>query len=185
LASEPLYITPEYKDCLKALDYPGSGNRRAAIEKSHKSTLGWLDPDPSISGWFESEVNCVWILGKAGSGKSTLSKHILGRLNQTTQHMNKKPGEATLSFFFSDRGGDLDKSEAGCLRSLHQLLKQIPALSDYILPEYKLRKEQHAEVLWHTEDIKKMLISMIGSSYVSSIRIVIGALSLTEIIVSG
>jgi hypothetical protein len=125
-------------------------------------------------------------LGKGRIGKSTLSKHILGRLNQTTQHMNKKPGEATLSFFFSDRGGDLDKSEAGCLRSLqHQLLKQIPALSDYILPEYKLRKEQHAEVLWRTEAIKKMLISMIGSSYVSSIRIVIGALSLTEIIVSG
>ncbi|KAH0606883.1 uncharacterized protein H6S33_003717 [Morchella sextelata] len=150
IKSEPLYITPEYKDCLKTLDYPGSGNRRAAIEKSHKSTLGWLDTDPSISGWFESEVNC---------------------------HMNKKPGEATLSFFFSDRGGDLDKSEAGCLRSLqHQLLKQIPALSDYILPEYKLRKEQHAEVLWHTEAIKKMLISMIGSSYVSSIRIVIDAI---------
>lgn len=98
LASEPFYITPEYKDCLKTLDYPGSGNRRAAIEKSHKSTLGWLDTDPAISGWFKSKTHFVWVLGKAGSGKSTLSKHTLGCLNKSTQHLTKKPGEATSVF---------------------------------------------------------------------------------------
>ncbi|KAI5844069.1 hypothetical protein DFP73DRAFT_632156 [Morchella snyderi] len=135
------------------------------------------DTDTSTSGWLESGVNCIWVLGKGGSGKSTLLKHILERLNQTTQPMSRTSCDVTLSFFFSDRGGDLDKSEAGCLRSLqHQLLKQIPALFYHILPEYKVRKEYHAEVIWHIEDMKKMFLSMIGSPHVSSIRIVIDAI---------
>jgi ankyrin repeat protein len=63
----------------------------------------------------------LWICGKPGSGKSTLSKYICKRL---TDEVLESPGTITVSFFFS-RTSDIDKAPTRFLRSLlYQMFSQ-------------------------------------------------------------
>ena len=63
----------------------------------------------------------LWICGKPGSGKSTLSKYICKRL---TDEVLESPGTITVSFFFG-RTSDIDKASTRFLRSLlYQMFSQ-------------------------------------------------------------
>lgn len=161
------------EECLRSLDWVGSGNRQAAIEPPYKETLGWVASNSVISDWLQCKSRILWILGKPGSGKSTLSKFLSEHIQRLKDHIT--PGQAILTFFFSKEGKNLDRSEEGCLRSLlYQLLQQIPQLSSYILSKYQRKKKSRIPVTWDIEEIRGLLISMLRDYHLRSIRIIIG-----------
>lgn len=85
--------------------------------------------------------------------------------------------KATASFFFNDRGAELEKSGNGFLRALvAQILRQIPSLFSHILPEYEVRKaESDSPVSWSAQFLTKTLIAMVHALADESLWLVIDA----------
>jgi ankyrin repeat protein len=116
-----------YKAALKTLAFKGMGVRRAAIEPAYAKTCQWIFETQSFQRWRDpalrnSHRGLYWIKGKPGSGKSTLMKCILERLE-------RENGCKVVYFFFNARGARLEHSVEGCYRSLlYQMLQQVPAL---------------------------------------------------------
>lgn len=109
--------------------------RSSSVNDATSGTCEWLLHHETYIRWITSYHGLFWIKGKPGSGKSTLLKfafHYQKNLSSTTN--NAANSDIFLSFFFHDRGEELQKTPFGLFRSLlHQILKQAPdALSDLI-----------------------------------------------------
>lgn len=154
---------------MKTLLFDGWRNRHDGIEEPHKSTLLWVDNDATLQNWMTGKANVTWVSGKPGCGKSTIGKHLLGKM--------EAQDKATASFFFNDRGAELEKSGNGFLRALvAQILRQIPSLFSHILPEYEVRKaESDSPVSWSAQFLTKTLIAMVHALEDKIIWLVIDA----------
>ncbi|PTB60145.1 hypothetical protein M431DRAFT_476679 [Trichoderma harzianum CBS 226.95] len=109
--------------------------RSSGVNDATSGTCTWLLHHETYIRWIASNHGLFWIKGKPGSGKSTLLKYAFSyqkNLSSTTN--NTANGDIFLSFFFHDRGDELQKTPFGLFRSLlHQVLKQAPnALSDLV-----------------------------------------------------
>jgi GTP-binding protein EngB required for normal cell division len=57
--------------------FDGLWDRHEVIEEAHKSTLQWIHDHQVLQEWMATKSRAIWAAGKAGCGKSTLSKHLL------------------------------------------------------------------------------------------------------------
>ena len=108
--------------------------RRATVESAHQETFKWvLDPSsPSkFDNWLRYHNGIYWIMGKAGSGKSTLMKFLLDH-TRTADSLTMWAGTKELviaSYFFWNSGHSIQRSQEGLFRSLlHEILSQCPDL---------------------------------------------------------
>ena len=108
--------------------------RRATVESAHQKTFKWvLDPSsPSkFDNWLRYHNGIYWIMGKAGSGKSTLMKFLLNH-TRTAESLTMWAGTKELviaSYFFWNSGHSMQKSQEGLFRSLlYEILSQCPDL---------------------------------------------------------
>lgn len=115
------------------------------------------------------KAKVTWVAGKPGCGKSTIAKHLLGKMEAGCKII--------ASFFFNDRGVQLERCEEGFLRVIiRQILRQIPSLFSHILQEYRERvAESDNPVIWSTEFLRKSLISMVHALDGERIWLVIDA----------
>jgi hypothetical protein len=140
---------------LELLSYPTMSSRYEAVVEAYPETFEWALRGQSqgqaswssLSGWLMTGSGVYWICGKAGSGKSTLMKHIFDDA-QTRQYLvawannsrssSESPRTEPLclaSFFFWNSGSAEQKSQIGLLRGLlHQILLSIPALIPIAFP---------------------------------------------------
>ncbi|KAI1325257.1 hypothetical protein F5Y16DRAFT_378335 [Xylariaceae sp. FL0255] len=116
---------------LNALDFREKSERSSAIPTAYSSTLGWIFSKDYVGNgearqwsnfadWLTYGTGCYWINGKAGSGKSTLMKHIVSHPSTPlllTQWAGSQP-LSVASFFFWYAGTPLQKSQHGLLRAL-------------------------------------------------------------------
>jgi hypothetical protein len=153
---------------IESLQYDSMVDRESRIATAHESTFGWVfqddqsqDPQPqttrwsSFREWLESEDQLYWITGKAGSGKSTLTKFLCSPTAEMLQgasapknskygisqersrcypYLEKWAGASRLlvvSFYFWNSGMELQMSRVGLLRTL---LCQIVAQCPEIIP---------------------------------------------------
>jgi hypothetical protein len=104
----------------------GTGSSNTQFMSSNNNFVRWLRGD--------SRSDVYWISGKAGSGKSTLMRHLC-KSPRTTQHLKTWAGDKSLicaRFYFWTSGNVDQRSRAGLLRYLlHQLL----SLRKDLLPE--------------------------------------------------
>lgn len=138
------------KTILEQLSYPHMTNRYEEIQEAHSKTFDWIFcgaeqsdlPWNDFAKWLRQDANIYWINGKAGSGKSTLMKHIYDS-RHTVEYLqewgHKRPSTTsqccTATFFFWNSGTDMQKSQQGLLRSLlFQVLAQNPNLIPLALP---------------------------------------------------
>jgi hypothetical protein len=99
------------------------------VEEAFRGTLDWLFSDQvSFSSWLQDSQPTAsplyWISGKPGSGKSTIMKYAMNheRTSQLLQ-LSSPANWSILSFFFHDRGSDIQKSIHGLMEELlYQLL---------------------------------------------------------------
>jgi hypothetical protein len=122
--------------------------RYEEVPLAYRKTFEWIFEHPScVDQWSDFSHHLsdhenflpYLIMGKAGSGKSTLMKFVV-------EHWKTKPALArwagpskllTLRFFFWNLGTALQKNIAGMLRSLlHGVLSQYPELIPAVLPDF-------------------------------------------------
>ena len=92
-----------------------------------------------------------WIQGRAGSGKSTLMKYIIREKKTKQLLQNDGPHSWTLvSFFFHDRGSQIQKSIKGLLKDiLYSLVDTNRSLSEFALTD-SLRIQAKTQALGAT-----------------------------------
>ena len=117
---------------LKSLWFNRIGERQANVAASHENTFKWvLDPySPTrFEQWIRSQNGIYWIMGKAGSGKSTLMKYLINHPD-TTSMLKAWAGTKSLvtaSFFLWKSGTSMQKSQEGLFRSLlYEILRKCP-----------------------------------------------------------
>ncbi|PVH76810.1 hypothetical protein DL98DRAFT_424831, partial [Cadophora sp. DSE1049] len=135
---------------LEQLSYSCMTNRYEEIQEAHSETFDWIFCSAEQSGlpwndfakWLRQDAGIYWINGKAGSGKSTLMKHIYDS-RHTAEYLrewcDKRLSTTSqcciATFFFWNSGTDLQKSQQGLLRSLlFQVLSHNPNLIPLVLP---------------------------------------------------
>ncbi|KAL8364524.1 hypothetical protein RB595_003687 [Gaeumannomyces hyphopodioides] len=144
------------RDCLRSLAFPQMHNRFHDINHAVTGTCEWLLRHETYRGWAACDRGLLWIKGKPGSGKSTLLKYALDN------GAVPRAGNATLvlSFFFHDRGHELERTPLGLYGSLlHQLLSQVrDALPDLVDTFERSREEfgQPGEKWqWHQKQLQR------------------------------
>lgn len=130
---------------LTSLSYPSMANRYESVVEAHPETFKWAFVDSTtsnltwsnLSDWLKGGSGVYWICGKAGSGKSTLMKHIYDD-RQTRELLGQWATTSPFclaSFFFWNSGTVEQKSQIGLLRSLlFQILEQYPELLRIVFP---------------------------------------------------
>jgi hypothetical protein len=140
------------EEIIRSLTYPEMTFRYERILEAYPTTFDWVFRDPTadqlpwsnFSHWLETGNGVYWIHGKAGSGKSTLMKHIfdshrtrkdLATWASTSETDDHRP-LCFATFFFWNSGTPEQKSQMGLLRSLlYQVLRTCPNLIPVILPD--------------------------------------------------
>lgn len=129
-------------------------DRKDDLKPAHLHTFRWALEPPQrgvkwddLKKWFRTGSGIYWLSGKAGSGKSTLMKHLYD--NQKTEMLLKEwSGDSKLilaSFFFWALGTSEQKSQNGLMRALlFRVLDDDPSLIPRVLPQM-WREAQRAE----------------------------------------
>ena len=126
------------------------------VTEAYQSTFRWVfsrssptrrPSGASFSRWLDSGCGVFYIVGKAGSGKSTLVKYICNTEDTANALTKWSRGHylLTASFFAWHSGMDDQKTEEALFRSLlYQLLSGRPDLIRQVLPlQYKLAEEYY------------------------------------------
>jgi NACHT domain len=147
---EKLRRTVEVK-VLEELAYESMTSRYENVLHAHPQTFDWIFSDvrgdqppwSDFTLWLRDQEGIYWVNGKAGSGKSTLMKHIYD--DARTKHYllqwarKTQPVDTSLcfvSYFFWYSGTGIQKSQSGLLRSLlFQILYKYPSLIPIVLPD--------------------------------------------------
>ena len=150
---------------LETLVFGKIRDRVDEVAPACQNTFNWVvkPPKPTQRPWSDfskwirtdQDQGCYWINGKAGSGKSTLMKHI-SNSKTVAEGLSEWAGKTRLvvaSYFSWNLGATLQKSEAGLLRSLlHDILGQVPDLIPAVLPKlFRAASMQMTEVPSITE----------------------------------
>ena len=102
---------------------PGNVDRLRDINPPIDETCNWIFRHPNYLNWPDQAPALLWIKGNAGSGKSTLKKHLL-------QGLSTEESSIVVSFFFNKRashGKKMQRTTLGFFQSIHyQLLEEIP-----------------------------------------------------------
>ena len=119
---------------LESLSFDNVKARRENVAEAHRSTFEWVFNTSSpmkFDEWLRTGNEIYWVKGKAGSGKSTLMKFIMGH-PKTEQYLKLWAGSkklVTASFFFWHAGTSLQQSQEGLFRSLlYEVMHQCPDL---------------------------------------------------------
>ncbi|KAF3059765.1 Heterokaryon incompatibility protein s [Daldinia childiae] len=118
--------------------------RRESISKAHCKTFRWVLEPPQgtylwddLSEWLQSGSGIYWVSGKAGSGKSTLMKHLIQH-KQTRKLLSRWAGDTQYfltHYFFYNMGTYEQKSQEWLSRTLlYQILSEHPDLIPEALP---------------------------------------------------
>ncbi|KAK6700906.1 hypothetical protein SNK04_010842 [Fusarium graminearum] len=126
----------------------------ANIRDASPGTCDWILKHNTYKSWLAKPSQPLWITGKAGTGKSTLMKHIIEayRLEHTSS-------QAVVSYFFS--AGSANHSVVSLLSSLlHQLLKTTPSTRSFeIFSKFHHRREH--EISDSVRDIDILMESLL------------------------
>ena len=127
---------------IKALLFPVIQERQSRVSTAHPGTYDWIfdasEDDAlastglSVFDWLQGGSGVYWISGKAGSGKSTLMKHLYNskRTHAALREWAYQKQLVTASFFFWNAGTDMQKSQQGLLQTLlYNILRQAPSLT--------------------------------------------------------
>lgn len=120
---------------LDSLSFPQKNYRFTTIEPTYRQTCQWLFETPEYARWRDWDLRqahhgILWLKGKPGTGKSTITKHALEHANATYLD------ERNIYLFFNARGDKLEKCTEGMFRSLvHQVAPDVPSLLQSVHPE--------------------------------------------------
>lgn len=128
----PPHSEPEDLSLRDALAFEQMDFRSSTIAPAYSKTCDWLFSSSEYKRWRDKDLvpehnGFLWIKGKPGAGKSTVTKH-------ASEHSHTiYKSEITASFFFNARGTSLGKSTEGMYRCLlYQMVDLVPQLSSKV-----------------------------------------------------
>lgn len=129
------------QEFLKALYFKLIKMRESKILDAHAQTFEWIfsedNPDPAFLNWLQHDSGIFYIMGKAGSGKSTLMKFLVNR-PETPHSLRKwaKGNSLVLApYYFWSAGHPLQKSLEGLFRTLlFEILRKCPQMIEDLTP---------------------------------------------------
>jgi len=143
--------------------------RRNQVVESFDGTFQWIFDDviqrpwDSFMDWLKSDSDLYWIVGKAGSGKSTLMKFLLTNPRTLEGLIAWRPGAIILSGFLWNSGREMQRTLKGLLSSLTcQLLERQNEVAIKLLathPDFCTKKSLSD---WSTPELKRTFLDAIG-----------------------
>ena len=145
------WLVSLFVSVIDSLRFPTLSQRQEDVKQAHPGTFRWIYENKSSNRiaqsskypacnfyeWLQNGSGIYWISGKAGSGKSTLMKHLY-RNEKTISILNAWAGERQLHtaiHFFWNIGTGMQKSQLGLLQTLLcNILDKDPALILKIWP---------------------------------------------------
>ena len=127
--------------CARSLWFPEIELQEVAVPTVAAGTCDWIFQHVNYQRWDFADVendseSVLWIKGSPGSGKSTLTKHILAKLRESHAYC--------LSFFFSSKGSYLQRSSVGCYRSLlSQMLLELPECRGTLIRKFQEKENSN------------------------------------------
>ena len=140
------------KKILKGLAFADMDARFISVHDAERDTFDWIFNDPtsllakepgltiSFADWLKSGSGIFHIVGKPGSGKSTLMKHLCGHpetMEFLEEWASASGAELIFCKFFFWRVTPVaeQKTLRGLIRGLlHGVLRQVPSLSKRLFP---------------------------------------------------
>jgi len=143
--------------------------RRNQVVESFDGTFQWIFDDDikrpwdSFMEWLKSDSDLYWIVGKAGSGKSTLMKFLLTDPRTLEGLMAWRPGAITLSAFLWNSGREMQRSMKGLLSSLTcQLLERQNEVAIELVAALPNLCTKRSLSDWSTPELKRTFLDVIG-----------------------
>lgn len=116
----------------------------------------------SFTDWLQSDLSMYWIMGKPGSGKSTLTKFILSERRTKIALQKWRPGAFIVSHYFWRPGHLLQRSIKGMLCSIiYQLVFTLPNALEYASTNVAGLSHKDADTDWSVPELQKLCIGLI------------------------
>ena len=163
----------ESAEFLQSLEFHGMANRQDLIETSYPDTLHWIWTRPHIrfKEWLQSGTGLFWIAGKAGSGKSTIMKHLADTPSislklQNQEAITGKGRDVVVAACFLDyKGPRMAKSAEGKLRTLlYHVVSLRSNLFHAVEEEFRRIKQQRGGIIWNLRILEICLLAIIQHS---------------------
>lgn len=163
---------------LLSLKFPAMEDREEDVS-GVKVSFDWIFHNPKLgdppwdnySQWLSDDANPLyWITGKAGSGKSTLMKHVYHepRTRQALLQWASPDPLVIAAFFFWRTGSPLQKTEEGLLRSLlYQVLYTHRELIPILFPNNISSEGQLSADPWTIHTLRRVFRTLIRQKSVS------------------
>lgn len=130
-----------------------------------KHNRGRKEIDQTWTGfieWLQSSDSLFCILGKPGSGKSTLVKFIIDNKNTKQLLSRLSPTATIISHFFWKIGTSPQNSIKGLMCSLvHRILDGNQEMIEHVLDRFHHLSSNTSYYDWSTEDLKTVLYSIL------------------------
>ncbi|KAL7934069.1 putative kinesin [Trichoderma chlorosporum] len=166
----------ERQECISSLYFDNT--RYEKISAEHSGSFEWIWTHKEYKSWSASEISgLLYIQGKPGSGKSTLTKyfdfHLLSRDSTAKQAIVAK-------FFYSYREGELQRSHYNMLLSiLYDILNQEEAFFYHkFQTEYRIHRR--FKMKWDYASLKRILSSLQDYTLAKRLYLVIDAVDESE-----
>lgn len=163
---------------LLSLKFPAMEDREEDLS-GVKISFDWIFHSPkaddppwdNFSQWLSDDSDPLyWITGKAGSGKSTLMKHVYHepRTRQALLHWASPDALVVAAFFFWRTGSPLQKTEEGLLRSLlYQVLYTHRELIPILFPNRNSSQGQISADSWTIHTLRRVFQTLVRQKTVS------------------
>jgi hypothetical protein len=174
----------EYR-ILESLAFSFMRDHENAISKPATGTFDWVFLDSTANGmswsnfskWLavetsprESSSRIYWINGTAGSGKSTLMKHLFYH-RETRIALARWANQSKWClgrFFFSHNGQDLQRSREGLLRTfLYTCLKNHRELIPWVVPYYNRFDRDENRNYWSLDRLQIAFQRLVSQNLVA------------------
>lgn len=153
---------------------PGVDEDLQSIKDAAKGTCQWIYTTAAYKQWFHNPSSSTLLLtGKMGSGKSTLTKHILHTLKDCQQTPEDAVPSELFVYYFCSHIRRQDECAELLLKTLiYQVLIQRPDLFN----STKLGKDTTTPTSWPVQRLWKYFQDLVGRSGVSKVYCIIDAL---------
>jgi len=149
------------EECLASLHF--NNTRYDKITREHEGSFEWIWTHSEYTNWSTPNASrLLYIQGKPGSGKSTLTKYFKENLLKREQNAKNA---IVAGFFYSYREAELQTSHYSMLQSiLHDILNQNELFFyHHFQSEYRkhlavlLERNSDGHADWHYESLKRVL----------------------------
>jgi hypothetical protein len=146
--------TDEFRKIVAWVAPPDPGTNHASARQRHEHLTGdWLLTSSQYQRWKASDIDHLWMYGKAGCGKTILSSTAIEDIRDTCE----KDADISYAFFYFSFSDERKQSDGDLLRSLVvQLGLKEPGLS-MLLQAYKNNKSSVPGL----DELEKILLASV------------------------